>query len=78
EVLLSVQPLCKVLILSLHTDAYMIMSALDIGARGYLLKDTTATELVQALEALRNIERFLSPAIAHTVFERALRGTRSD
>ncbi|KPX47345.1 response regulator transcription factor [Pseudomonas syringae pv. tagetis] len=78
EHLLTVQPHCKVLILSMHTDPDMIMRALDIGARGYLLKDTTATELEQALEALRNNERYLSPAIAHTVIERALRGTRSD
>lgn len=60
EHLLKVQPHCKVLILSMHTDPDMIMRALDIGARGYLLKDTTATELEQALEALRNNERYLS------------------
>lgn len=69
--LFKVQPHCKVLILSMHTDPDMIIRALDAGARGYLLKDTTATELEQALEALRNDERYLSPAIAHTVVERA-------
>ncbi|MNP02405.1 Oxygen regulatory protein NreC [compost metagenome] len=56
----------------MHTDPQLIMQALELGAHGYLLKDTTATELEQALSALRNNERYLSPAIAHTVINQAL------
>ena len=66
------RPHSKVLILSMHTDPALIMQALESGAHGYLLKDTTATELEHALEALRNNERYLSPAIAHTVINQAL------
>ncbi|MBV4480831.1 response regulator [Pseudomonas khavaziana] len=65
-------PKCKVLILSMHTDPELIMRALESGAHGYLLKDTTASELEHALLALRNNERYLSPAIAHTVINQAL------
>ena len=67
-----VRPQSKVLILSMHTDPSLIMQALESGAHGYLLKDTTAIELEHALEALRNDERYLSPAIAHTVINQAL------
>jgi DNA-binding NarL/FixJ family response regulator len=67
-----VHPQSKVLILSMHTDPALIMQALESGAHGYLLKDTTATELEHALDALRNNERYLSPAIAHTVITQAL------
>ena len=67
-----VRPQSKVLILSMHTDPALIMQALESGAHGYLLKDTTATELEHALHALRNNERYLSPAIAHTVINQAL------
>lgn len=67
-----VRPQCKVLILSMHTDPALIMQALESGAHGYLLKDTTASELEHALDALRNNERYLSPAIAHTVINQAL------
>ncbi|MDF2642480.1 MAG: LuxR family DNA-binding response regulator [Pseudomonas sp.] len=74
ESLLKVRPLSKVLILSMHTDPDIIMRALEMGAHGYLLKDATSTELHQALNALRYDERYLSPAIAHTVINRALRG----
>ncbi|UVE43914.1 response regulator transcription factor [Pseudomonas chlororaphis] len=67
-----VHPQSKVLILSMHTDPALIMQTLESGAHGYLLKDTTANELEHALEALRNNERYLSPAIAHTVINQAL------
>lgn len=68
----AVRPQSKVLILSMHTDPGLIMQALESGAHGYLLKDTTATELEHALRALRSNERYLSPAIAHTVINQAL------
>ena len=73
-----VRPQSKVLILSMHTDPALIMQALESGAHGYLLKDTTATELEHALEALRNNERYLSPAIAHTVINQALTRTQKN
>ncbi|WP_095107528.1 response regulator transcription factor [Pseudomonas sp. Irchel 3E20] len=71
------RPQSKVLILSMHTDPDLIMQTLESGAHGYLLKDTTATELEQALAALRNNERYLSPAIAHTVINQALHLARN-
>lgn len=63
---------CKVLILSMHTEPELIMRALEQGAHGYLLKDTSASELEHALSALECGERYLSPAIAHTVINQAL------
>ena len=71
-------PKSKVLILSMHTDPELIMCALESGAHGYLLKDTTANELEHALLALRNNERYLSPAIAHTVINQALTRTQKN
>ncbi|MFJ7796512.1 response regulator [Pseudomonas sp. NPDC096950] len=73
-----VRPQSKVLILSMHTDPTLIMQALESGAHGYLLKDTTAVELEHALDALRNNERYLSPAIAHTVINQALTRTQKN
>ena len=74
----AVRPQSKVLILSMHTDPSLIMQALESGAHGYLLKDTTANELEHALEALHNNERYLSPAIAHTVITQALTHARQN
>ena len=72
ETLQKLLPDSKVLILSMHTEPQLVMRALEGGARGYLLKDATATEIEHALNALRNDERYLSPAIAHTVINQAL------
>ncbi|NWD85011.1 response regulator transcription factor, partial [Pseudomonas reactans] len=65
-------PKSRVLILSMHTDPELIMCALESGAHGYLLKDTTANELEHALLALRNNERYLSPAIARVDLPRTI------
>ena len=70
-------PDSKVLILSMHSDPTRIMRALEAGAHGYLLKDAAATELEQALLALSSGERYLSPAIAHTVINQALIGVQA-
>lgn len=78
EKLHRVLPDSKVLILSMHTEPQLIMRVLEMGAHGYLLKDATATELEQALEALRNGERYLSPAIAHTVINQALTSVQAN
>ncbi|WP_268796854.1 response regulator [Pseudomonas huanghezhanensis] len=77
ETLKKTLPDSKVLILSMHTEPHLIMRALEAGAHGYLLKDATATEIEQALDALRSGERYLSPAIAHTVINQALVGSKS-
>lgn len=73
----SVLPDSKVMILSMHSDPTRIMRALEAGAHGYLLKDAAATELEQALLALSSGERYLSPAIAHTVINQALIGVQA-
>ncbi|MEQ7922164.1 response regulator transcription factor [Xanthomonas sp. WHRI 1810A] len=77
ETLQKLLPDSKVLILSMHTEPQLVMRALEGGARGYLLKDATATEIEHALNALRNDERYLSPAIAHTVINQALTSTQA-
>ncbi|WP_024644055.1 response regulator [Pseudomonas syringae] len=71
-------PHCKVLILSMCSEPDMIQRALEAGAHGYLLKDATATDLEQALDAVRNNERYLSPAIAHIMIERTQGATQHE
>ena len=70
--LLEGHPATRVLVLTSADDQRSVRDALAAGAHGYLLKDTTANELEHALLALRNNERYLSPAIAHTVINQAL------
>ena len=61
-------PQTKVIILSMHADEPYVMEALRNGACGYVLKDCTAVDLVQAVRTVAGGRRYLSPALA----ERAL------
>ena len=63
-------PATKVIILSMHADEPYVMEALRNGASGYVLKDCTAVDLVQAVRPVAAGRRYLSPALA----ERALTG----
>jgi DNA-binding NarL/FixJ family response regulator len=57
-------PETQVLILSMHDNTEYVLESLRAGAHGYLLKDTAATELRDAIRAVRRGESFFSPPIA--------------
>ena len=63
-------PGTRVVILSMHADEPYVMEALRNGASGYVLKDCTAADLVQAVRTFVAGRRYLSPVLA----ERALTG----
>ncbi|WP_252271486.1 response regulator [Pseudomonas subflava] len=70
--LAEVAPTSKVLMLSMHSEAGVVLDALRRGAQGYLLKDAAMVELPLALRAIDRGERYLSSAIAQPVIEQAL------
>ncbi len=57
-------PETHVLILSMHDNTEYVLESLRAGVHGYLLKDTAATELRDAIRAVRRGESFFSPPIA--------------
>jgi two-component system, NarL family, response regulator NreC len=59
EVTRRVREKTRVLILSMHADESYVIEALKNGAYGYLLKDSTATELVQAVRTVSTGGRYL-------------------
>jgi DNA-binding NarL/FixJ family response regulator len=54
----------RVLILSMHNNAEYVLESVRAGAHGYLLKDTAATELRQAIRAVCRGESYFSPPVA--------------
>jgi len=54
----------QVIVLSMHADDQYVIEALRNGARGYVLKDAPATELVAAIRAVCGGARFLSQQFA--------------
>lgn len=60
-------PHVKVLILSMHHDKRMVVEVFNAGARGYLLKECAADELLRAIKTLLQGETYLSPKISSLV-----------
>lgn len=65
--ILEEEPSCRILMLSMHSDAAYVRESLRAGAKGYLLKDAVDHELVTAIKALASGNAYLSPAVSNTV-----------
>jgi DNA-binding NarL/FixJ family response regulator len=73
--LLAAEPNLSVLVLTVSAEGEDIDAALAAGARGYLLKDASARELVAGVRAAAAGEAALSPAVASRLVA-SLRDTR--
>jgi two-component system, NarL family, invasion response regulator UvrY len=65
-------PRARILVFSMHSDPIIVRRALEAGATGYLLKDTSSQELVRALEIVATGTPYLSADLAMQV---AIAGT---
>ncbi|MEJ5328789.1 MAG: response regulator transcription factor [Desulfobaccales bacterium] len=57
-------PEIKVLILTMHRNPAYLKEALEAGADGYLLKEDTDTELIEAIRRIMAGEQYLSSHLA--------------
>ncbi len=64
-------PTTAVLILSAYDDDRYVLGLLDAGAAGYLLKNATGKEVIQAIRAVHAGEAVLHPAVAARLLARA-------
>lgn len=60
-------PRVRVLALSMHKDAVYVREILRAGARGYLLKESGESDLINAVRALAKGEAYISPAVSDAV-----------
>jgi DNA-binding NarL/FixJ family response regulator len=66
-------PTIAVVILSMHADESYVMRALKAGARGYLLKDSAAADLISAIQAVSQNKSFFSPKVSRILAEDYIR-----
>ena len=66
--LLAQDPGLLVLMLSMYDNPEYVQRALQAGARGYVLKDAPASEIVSAITAVAGGGTFLSPAVSRRLF----------
>jgi len=57
-------PKAKILILSMYSHEHYIHELFETGVSGYLLKDSSGRDIIQAIHAAMNNETFLSPSIS--------------
>ena len=76
-VLLTDQPQCRVLVLTVHEDRAYLSQLLELGVSGYLLKRSASDELIRAMHAIIAGGMYLDPAVAGKVVGRPARDAAS-
>jgi len=71
-------PDAKLLFLTMHSSPTWATEALKVGASGYLLKQSAATELPQAIETVLKGQTYLAPAITRPILETVSRPGRPE
>lgn len=65
--LFKLYPNIKVLILSGHTESWIIEKSLKLGASGYLTKQVDTNEVIEAITTVYNGENYLDSTSLHTL-----------
>jgi two-component system NarL family response regulator len=64
----------KVIALSTYSDKRYVLSMLEVGASGYVLKAAAVDEMCRAVRAVAEGKRYLSPDVAGVVVDARLEG----
>jgi DNA-binding NarL/FixJ family response regulator len=65
-------PQTRILILSMYSQEHYVHELLETGISGYLLKESSGRDIIQAIQAAMKGETFLSPSISRVVVDRYL------
>mgnify|MGYP000689971123 CR=1 FL=1 len=65
----KISPATRAIVLSMQSSDAYVVEALKCGACGYVLKDTGPSELVQAVRAVYQGKRYLSPALSERLIQ---------
>jgi two-component system, NarL family, response regulator NreC len=82
--ILSTRPEIRILALTMHSDQQYITGMLDVGAMGFLPKDSAFEELTRAIQCVSRGDMYLSPSVTGIVLkdykdrsEKRMRGQHS-
>jgi DNA-binding NarL/FixJ family response regulator len=78
KILSEQHPEIKVLILSMHTGEDFIFNAIKAGAKGYLPKNTTRKELINAINSLVAGDIYFNDAISNTILKSYIRKAQNN
>jgi len=61
--------------LTMHNDEHYLNAALDLGVRGYVLKDNATTEIVDCVRSVAGGGEYISPTLSSLLIRRRTRAT---
>ena len=67
---------CEIVFLTMHSEEAMFNKAMDLGAKGYILKDSAAVDIINCLQAVANGQNYTSPAITTYLFKRVTKSAK--
>lgn len=67
EQLKKIHPNVKILVLTMHDDSEYILKSVQVGADGYLLKDTGKQEFIKAIHMVNGNQKYFSGDISSTI-----------
>jgi len=59
----------KVIMLTVESDKQTLYSAIDVGADGYILKDSAAEEIVDAIKTVYRGEKYIDKSLVSLIFK---------
>jgi DNA-binding NarL/FixJ family response regulator len=71
-------PKVKILVLTMHKKKEFLRQALQDGADGFLLKEDAGSELIRAVQTVRNGGKYLSPLLASVLTSLALEEEKTE
>jgi len=75
--IVSLLPHAAIVFLSMHSDEGYVLRALKAGAKGYLLKDSAESDLIDAIRAVHQGKTFFSAEISKMLVEDYVREIRN-
>jgi len=61
--------------LTMHKDEHYLNAALDVGVRGYVVKDNATTEIVDCVRSVAGGDDYISPSLSSFLIRRGTRAT---
>ena len=61
----------EIVFLTIHREEEVFQAALDLGAKGYVLKDSAVTDIVAAIKAVAAGQPYISPQISSYLLKRS-------
>lgn len=65
-------PDCKLIFLTVHATPSYVAEAFKVGASGYLIKQSAAEELKEAIQAVRRGQHYMTPSVTKDLVEKTL------